>query len=329
MNILQAVLAGVSNVKSLLLEDNEIGNGEEGLSLVADFIKSNDEVIILSLANNDIDHKKKSEVIAKAMRKNSTIQEMCLGDQKLDIRPFLASRKLTESLSHLDLGRCNLRTAGSRLVASFIKKNPPLSSLNLEKNGIPTPTAANWGDALLVNDNLEHLNLHGNSFNDKSIDTWKEILKSNRTLLTLNLSGNNIKAKPKRYQRSANGWGWERITNPVHVRKDFILDSMCDSTSIKSILESNHTCQLFIANNNNGVYETNELAMRKINKLDNEGLKIRHKVVLSMFKLNKELFDSRMFNDVPLELVSLSCNMVCLLCLLPLNISNGYTAFRL
>ena len=80
--------------------------------------------------------------------------------------------------------------------------------------------------------------------------------------------------------------------NTKNLRKELVLDTMCDATSLQSIVESNHVCQLFLARNNNGVYETHERDLRNINALENEGAKIRYKVVLSMFKLNhNDLFN--------------------------------------
>ena len=134
-SVLKAVLSGVYNVESLILEENQIGSGSgeegDGLALIADFIKSNDVVTVLSLADNGIEGKKKSEVLANAMKKNNTIQELSIGNQKIDIRPFLASKKVTDALAHLDLGGSNLRSAGSKQITAFLKKNPPLSSLNV------------------------------------------------------------------------------------------------------------------------------------------------------------------------------------------------------
>jgi hypothetical protein len=43
--------------------------------------------------------------------------------------------------------------------------------------------------------------------------------------------------------------------------------------------------------------------MKNINALDNEGRKIRYKVVLALFTINKDLFNPRTFDDVPLELM--------------------------
>ena len=86
-------------------------------------------------------------------------------------------------------------------------------------------------------------------------------------------------------------------------RKELVLDTMCDVTSFQSIVQSNHVCSLFLANKNNGVRETHEKEMRSINALENEGAKIRYKVVLAMFKLNTDLY-----NPVSKELPCILCS---------------------
>ena len=50
-SVLKAVLSGVCNVESLILEENQNSDGEEGdgLALIADFIKSNNVVPYYSL----------------------------------------------------------------------------------------------------------------------------------------------------------------------------------------------------------------------------------------------------------------------------------------
>ena len=97
-----------------------------------------------------------------------------------------------------------------------------------------------------------------------------------------------------RWMRTATGWERAPPTHPENCRKNLVLDTMCDASSIQSILESNHVCQLFLAKNNNGVYETHERDLRNINALENEGAKIRYKVVLSMFEINKDVSHSRL-----------------------------------
>ena len=118
------------------------------------------------------------------------------------------------------------------------------------------------------------------------------MLKTNRTLRSLDLRGNKLKQHSHvgRWMRTENGYEYVKPTNPENSRKGLVSDTMCDATSFQSIVESNHVCQLFLAKNNNGVYETHERDLRNINALENEGTKIRYKVVLSMFTINKDLF---------------------------------------
>ena len=64
--ILKVVLDGVCNVKSLLLEGNDIGVGEsDGLDLVGNFLTNNKNVTLFSIAENGIVGKKKTEVLSK------------------------------------------------------------------------------------------------------------------------------------------------------------------------------------------------------------------------------------------------------------------------
>ena len=94
----------------------------------------------------------------------------------------------------------------------------------------------------------------------------------------------------RRWKRRWTGTGWElERVHPKNLRRDLILDTMCDATSFQSILESNHVCQLLLAKNNCGVYDTYERDMSNINALENEGAKIRYKVVLSMFTINTDV----------------------------------------
>ena len=119
-------------------------------------------------------------------------------------------------------------------------------------------------------------------------------MKTNRTLRSLDLRGNKLRQNPHRGRWVRNELGHYEYVAPANtknLRKELVLDTMCDATSLQSIVESNHVCQLFLARNNNGVYETHERELSNINALENEGAKIRYKVVLSMFKLNTYLYN--------------------------------------
>jgi hypothetical protein len=95
-------------------------------------------------------------------------------------------------------------------------------------------------------------------------------------------------------------------------RVELVNRAICDTTSLESIADSNHTCQLFLSSgktlSQNSL--TKEDEMKKINALDSEGQKIRYKVVLALFAINTDLFKPRDFERVPLELMHHLLDMV-------------------
>ena len=81
-----------------------------------------------------------------------------------------------------------------------------------------------------------------------------------------------------------------------------ISGALFDTSSLDAIASSsNHSCALKMGGNVTGTRE--EELLRKIQSLDNEGLKIRLKVVLALTEKNQELFDVREFSSIPLELM--------------------------
>ena len=170
-----------------------------------------------------------------------------------------------------------------KLIAKYLASKPALVELNLGYNKIPAKTADILINAVKENTTLEHLSLAGNNIADKNVPALIEVLQNNTTLRSLDLKDNKIKAK------STTG------------RKD-LFKAICDTTSLDSIANnSNHTCCLAVAGCNFGGSNENELY--KINALENEGEKIRYKVVLALCSLNKDLYDPRSFEDIPLELM--------------------------
>jgi len=91
-----------------------------------------------------------------------------------------------------------------------------------------------------------------------------------------------------------------------------IHSALCDTTSLQAIVDSNHVCQLTVSSGKSTYmnYRTQEDEMKNINALalEDEGKKIRYKVVLALFTthpdvFNPDLFNPRGFDDVPLELM--------------------------
>ena len=95
-------------------------------------------------------------------------------------------------------------------------------------------------------------------------------------------------------------------------RVELVNRAICDTTSLESIADSNHTCQLFLSSGKtlSQNSRTKEDEMKKINALESEGQKIRYKVVLALFAINTDLFKPRDFERVPLELMHHLLDMV-------------------
>ena len=170
-----------------------------------------------------------------------------------------------------------------KLLAQYLESNPALTELNLRSNGITTKGAEVLALALKKNTNLQHLDLSYNSFTDKSVPALADALQNNSTLLSLDLMNNKFKVNTG--------------------KAELVKSALCDATSLQTVADSNHTCKLILTKGHYGEALTHEGEMRNINSLDNEGQKIRFKVVLALFAMNKDLFDPRSFDDVPLELI--------------------------
>eukprot|EP00984_Skeletonema_dohrnii_P007590 scaffold2773_cov119-Skeletonema_dohrnii-CCMP3373.AAC.4 len=185
---------------------------------------------------------------------------------------------------HIDLSRNLIGVQGLKNVVAYLEGNPPLATMNLAGNILRNNVAALLMGALKRNTNLAHLNLRHNSFTKASVPCIVDALKNNSTLLTLDLTDNKIKPK-------SGG------------RKELVKNALFDSTSVQSIIDSNHSCQVYVSDNNWGNKDTHEVEIRKMNAFGNKGKTIRYKLVLAMFTLKTIQFNPRSFHRIPLELM--------------------------
>ena len=294
--VLSNILGGCKNLKSLLLDYNRIGIGgkdneisTEEITLVTDFIATNTSVTVLSLFGNAIDNAHDAR-LSKALKKNDKIRQLSLGSNGIVLPKLLfGSKRVTENLTHLDLCFNNIRTPGAKLIAKYLKGNPPVEDLNLGGNRIAHAAAKDLVEALKQNTNIQSMDLRGNLFNNKSVPDFVDLLKNNTTLLCLDLSNNNIKLDR---------------TGAMVGKKELIKNAVFDTTSLETIANSNHTCKLILTDKKFRNDITHEDEMKKINSLDaSVGTKIRYKVVLALFTLEQVEFNPRLFDDVPLELM--------------------------
>ena len=279
-DILSLLLKGCKKLSGLDLSGNEFDS--KSFALIAKFLSSHKSITILNLEGSKFDDKSVT-TFNKAVEKNKTLEELSLASTGITLSTKIQrSLVLNDKLLHIDLSQNKLLTNATKLITKHLKKNPPLSILSLVGCGLSSRSAEGLCNALKCNTNLAHLDLKENSFNDKSMPFFVDALRNNSTLVTLQLTGNKIK---------------------VQRRKEFIKGALCDPTSLQTIAESNHTCLVTLNKGNNGNLDTRENEFRKINALENEGQKIRYKVIVSLFTLKTIAFNARDFQHVPLELM--------------------------
>jgi len=296
---LKLLLDGGKSINILIIDGNTFD--EEGLTLVTKFLRNKNSTVELGMDSIGIGEgdssKAKSKLLKECLVKNTTLEQLSLGSNNLGnakgrvLSTVLSGINASTSLAFVDLSGNNIRTMPSvKLVAKYLASNPSLVGLDLSNNGIPAKSASVLIATLKKNTNLKQLYLMNNNITDQSIPAFTDALQNNKTLRTLDLMGNNFSSR--RLDTTKNNF----------VGRKEILKALCNTASLDSIANnSNHTCNLILAGSNYA--GSNEEEFRKINALENEGEKIRYKVVLALCVLNKDLYDPRMFEDVPLELM--------------------------
>ena len=287
---LKIILEGSKEINSLILDDNTFD--KEGIALVTNMLKKKNTVAEFSLGSVGIGEGKKGKTKARMLRdtleKNTSLEQICLarndlGSDERVLSIVMSGIKESVSLSHIDLSGNKIKKMSSiKLIAKYLASNPALVELNLGYNKIPAKSASILIKALEENTTLEHLSLAGNNIANKNVPAIIDVLQNNTTLRSLDLKDNKIKSNT--------------------TGRDDLFKAICDTTSLDSIANnSNHTCCLTIAGCN---YKgSNENELYKINALEDEGEKIRYKVVLALCSLNKDLYNCQSFEDVPLELM--------------------------
>ena len=139
---------------------------------------------------------------------------------------------------------------------------------------------------------------------DASAPAFIDLLRRNSTLTWLDISNTGLKIQTG----GRLSWRtWE--TTPVVLRGGSLIISQAlfDTTSLETIANSNHSCQVNFADVNLGASQCETI--RKINSFDNKGQAIRYKVVLA-WQLDEDLYNMRDFDDVPLELMPRLIEMI-------------------
>ena len=280
-DILPLLLKGSKKLNGLDLSRNEFET--KSLLLIAKFLSTHKAITILNMGGSKFGEKSVT-AFNKAVEKNKTLEELSFASTKITLSTSIQrSLVLNDKLLHVDLSGNKLLLDAQKRIIKHVKRNPPLSVLTLGVCGLSNKCAEGLCNALKRNTNLTHLNIEYNNFNDKSVPFFVDALRNNSTLITLQMSGNKLKVQGG--------------------RKALIKGALCDPTSLQTIAESNHTCLVTLNSGSNGNYATHENEFRNINALENEGQKIRYKVIVALFTMKTIKLKQSDFQHVPLELM--------------------------
>ena len=280
VDILSEVLDGCANLQNLCIDNNGIDT--EGVVLVLGYLSGNENLTVFSMDGNNLSPDDAKFVI-RAMKKTSKVRHLSLGSNPAIHSPkFLDSSRFHENITHLDMSGCGIKLPGAKLIANYLSGNPALTEMNLERNKLALASIRVLADAMSANTTLEHLNLNRNPITDRCVSVLTNLLKNNNTLLSLDLIGSSMKVETGRRQ--------------------LIRNAVIDTTSLQTIADSNHTCSVSFSKSQTS-YAFYEPELRRANALENKGETIRYKVVLASREINKDLFNTRNFDDIPLELM--------------------------
>jgi len=282
---------------------------------IANFLRKKHSLTSFSLVGAPVD-KDNKRLLSEALVQNKTIEKLRLHSNQLQLPAVIrGTKKVMKALSrltHLDMSNNRFPVQGAKVMSKFLEEpDCKLVSLIMSNNHLTTKGANELIPTLKKNTSLQHLDLSSNWLNDQCAPAVIDMLLNNSTLLSLNLSKNkSLKAS---YLEKGSRSRWEYDENEEsgsrwkYVAKDggrakIVKGALFDLTSLESIAACNHTCAVKMSGCNLG--NTHEETIRKINALEVcEVKKIRHKVVLALNKVKRDLYESSNFKDLPLEVM--------------------------
>ncbi|CAI9617020.1 unnamed protein product, partial [Staurois parvus] len=131
--------------------------------------------------------------LASGIRNNPTLRTLNLSRNNLEGPHFrdLMAALTTSRIEELQLDDNDLTDISCPHLASGIRDNPTLRTLNLSDNNLEGPHFRDLMAALTTS-RIEELHLDGNHLTDSSCPHLASGIRNNPTLRTLDLSGNNL-----------------------------------------------------------------------------------------------------------------------------------------
>jgi hypothetical protein len=166
--LLERVLP-LNHFKRLTFQNNHFGRF--GISLVIKCIEKNPKLVEFILSENEIETVEDAQILCQVVNSHPSLEIFSL---KRTCTAF--ANDILTSIMHgscklecLDLPGNDIRTHGSRHIADFLAKNPPLRELTLESNHLNDDDAEAIAEALKTNTNLKTLILRENDITGRGV----------------------------------------------------------------------------------------------------------------------------------------------------------------
>ncbi|EJK71818.1 hypothetical protein THAOC_06704, partial [Thalassiosira oceanica] len=301
LGVLNKLLYGCKDIDELLLGHTTFDT--KCVDLLSKFLGKKISLTILSLDGPKLGSKGK-RALARGLKKNKSLRELCLHNNGAKFEEIFGGDDVQSlrRLTLLDFSGNSFPAGGAQVLAASLSGNTTLQSLTISKCRLRSEAAKVFLPELERNTTLRFLDLSRNYLNDDVAPVVCDVLKRNTTLTSLYLEGNN-----KLRVMSGGRRQWNRVERAyenlpaVQRGRSEIISCLFDTSSLQSLVDSNHTCMVACGSSVDCGTRIEKL-MTKINSLDNVGKKVRYKVVLALNE-TEGLYNVRDFDSVPLELM--------------------------
>jgi len=229
-HIISALTENETNIHTLTIDDNEIGDIE--LQLILPILSGKTKIKTLELYRGGYD------IYEKKFDSEAT------GFTAQGVMPLATALRTAHDLENLKLRGFEIGDIGASYFAEALRDNQHLKTLDLENSNISEQGAKAFGIALQTNDKLQSLNLSKNNITEIGATPLMENLSLNRSLRFLMLSDNRI-----------GDAGALAVANMLIINKSLSCLSLsrCGITQLGSIaaaLKGNIALRALIINNN-------------------------------------------------------------------------------
>ena len=186
---LATIVKNNSGLEELYLSNNSL---KTSTSVILKALKEKSNLTILHL-NNTLMTEEVAEDLATVLRNNSSLEQLCIGSNRLGLSAVMILQALQEHsrLKVLDLDDNNLTAHVAKDLATIVKTNSGLEELYLSNNSLKT-SASVILEALKEESNLRILHLNNTLMTEEVAEDLAAAIRNNSSLEKLCIGSNRL-----------------------------------------------------------------------------------------------------------------------------------------